>query len=1201
MTSLHSESEGSIGSSSLLRDDVDRRSEGPDELSLERALSRLEVQLRLKDGAENMLQVLDDRLNGLQKDMRDAQRVRVVDELNHTNYQIATLQSRIDQLSGSRKPASRQRSDERLDRRFFKESRLRTASSARQQIRLQADQAVANLLSADKPATFYVIHANELAKCLRHDRSLCDELFTTNLVQALLMFSSELHVSLGAAGFRLLRYFCVDSHNALVMLNIGLDLCLIEALAVTDKGTLVQEEALRLVRALVRRLTIRPPSAGLALVRAVLALADGEARLGVLATETLAEMLTVWPDQVIEVGGLRCLVDNMLGNASAIASTLVKPILWLLERSATRNSTDLGQELGAIYTPFTTITNMSIGMGVDAFDERRTTAAISLIVGLTRTWSGLVALSFNRFQGLSSVIESLRVPDHALRNSVLDLVFEALSIPRSLLSSSFLAGGRLIANAKRQVLNTSLSNFSGADAKVSAQLAAYRLMLFLELGLLDTLVVVMEDGRDRVLARKATLLASEALHMTRDMLPIEYCRRFQSLATLFEHASQMIEGDDGRLESTRAIFQIDSLTRMRDHTSPRLQQTTSITTASETDGQRGQRQVEQVKIKMGILIDDSHFRNLLLDTHVLSTKNFAKWNWDTLNELVQGPLLNPKRLEESIKATKFMKRLLAFFRPFNNRFSDIKNTRPNQRYIRLGCTLIETLLTNVEGVKYLFESKLLRQLSECLAQLDPMAGIATAPEVFFSRDRLRDTLSHGYFAMLGVLSAHTQGSAMLERWRVFTSLYRITDLHSRHDLVVVLLTHLQYSNAGHARIMLAKALTTGVRDVRLFATMHLGGILLNEDRDRDRGIGQWAMRLLVNQLYDPNDDVCCAAVDCLQKACKIRHHLEYAVELRPALDHLGDIGNPLLVRFLATRIGFSYLLDLNYIDRELEHWHRHLNVDYVHKVEQHFAHLTASPLPYHFYGELAKTDEGCRLLKSKGHLPAYVDILETDWSSPHRNDEEVCAAKAALWAIGNVGAEELGISFLIDTGAVDLIVDLVKTASHVSLRGTAYLVLGLIARTQIGVKMIESHGWHCVVDVLGRPGGVCIPRSATDVFMGLGGRISRQQPRIEIAQRSDAVVDILLGNLSNHILANDAAKKLLALRQHDPSIFNNPELFARTTATLAQTHYRLAVRNFILRLFPRDQLRRQIATLCLRQGGAIGNGTKTRPRSRTVV
>lgn len=106
---------------------------------------------------------------------------------------------------------------------------------------------------------------------------------------------------------------------------------------------------------------------------------------------------------------------------------------------------------------------------------------------------------------------------------------------------------------------------------------------------------------------------------------------------------------------------------------------------------RGQRQVEQVKLKMSMQMDDKTFQACLLETQVLMTiflergylispqvtitKDYTKWNFETLQEIIDGPLLNPKRMEEAIRGSRFMRRLVSFFHPFSRQFSDIKRTR----------------------------------------------------------------------------------------------------------------------------------------------------------------------------------------------------------------------------------------------------------------------------------------------------------------------------------------------------------------------------------------------------------------------------------------------------------------------------------------------------------------------------------------------
>lgn len=43
------------------------------------------------------------------------------------------------------------------------------------------------------------------------------------------------------------------------------------------------------------------------------------------------------------------------------------------------------------------------------------------------------------------------------------------------------------------------------------------------------------------------------------------------------------------------------------------------------------------------------------------------------------------------------------------------------KYTKLACLIITTLLASPDGVRYLAEDKLLRQIAECLVQLDPVS------------------------------------------------------------------------------------------------------------------------------------------------------------------------------------------------------------------------------------------------------------------------------------------------------------------------------------------------------------------------------------------------------------------------------------------------------------------------------------------------
>lgn len=126
-------------------------------------------------------------------------------------------------------------------------------------------------------------------------------------------------------------------------------------------------------------------------------------------------------------------------------------------------------------------------------------------------------------------------------------------------------------------------------------------------------------------------------------------------------------------------------------------------------------------------MDDKNFQVLLLDSQVLATKDQTKWSFDILQDLIEGPLLNPKRMEEAIKASRYMKKLISFFHPFAHRFSDLSKSKSNMRWVKLGCMLMNTLLSSPEGIRFLGEDEFMGQIMKCFAQLDPVSVSSLRP------------------------------------------------------------------------------------------------------------------------------------------------------------------------------------------------------------------------------------------------------------------------------------------------------------------------------------------------------------------------------------------------------------------------------------------------------------------------------------------
>ena len=328
--------------------------------------------------------------------------------------------------------------------------------------------------------------------------------------------------------------------------------------------------------------------------------------------------------------------------------------------------------------------------------------------------------------------------------------------------------------------------------------------------------------------------------------------------------------------------------------------------------------------------------------------------------------------------------------------------------------------------------------------------------------------------------------------------YHIMDLEDRDDLTQALLANMDFSLDSHLRVMLSKALTACSKSIRIFATRLLRKYVTTTRQD---GFDQtcepsgceWAIRLLVTQLYDPEVQVCEMAVQILEEACNRTAYLEYVVRCRPALDHLGEIGAPLLLRFLSTSLGYQYLDGLDYIGQEMDGWFHGRNTTYVNLVEASLARaLSTLPerpvsvsdelikahdhgiVPPHFYRELTRTSEGCQLLRESGHFDVFVSTIQDHWSE-NEDPEAMLKTKGCLWAVGNVGSMELGAPFLEETDVVRLIVKIASSSEVMTMRGTAFFVLGLISRSLHGMEIIAEHGWSAATDQIGRSFGFCLP------------------------------------------------------------------------------------------------------------------------------
>lgn len=446
--------------------------------------------------------------------------------------------------------------------------------------------------------------------------------------------------------------------------------------------------------------------------------ADNEAdRLRPICIQTLAEILLRDPALVVASGGMGPLSEALSEGTYRAPESIASVYLYLLDSPSRRKYLQPGYGLDSLFTVFTDhlLSNDKV--------LKQNSKAISSAL---KSWSGLMSLCMYDFRSVRSLISSLVLPNLTIRETVLDLLFSLLRIKPPAWATSFLAGRRLTTYGRVQNLKSSNPKDRGAavfleedagEQNFVEHYTAVLLAVLIKSGLLPSLLNMAQTEEDSTLKRKTTLLIGEVLKLSSRLLPPSWSAELQLLPELFSMAAQFKK--ENRYIASGIVYQISSVSRTLYRSAPSSSIPGTLPSSNSLTDLAAALE-DQPKSSASISYDDVGFRQLLVDSGVLNHSNYIKWDWDVIMRIIDGPLQIGKRLEDAMKASRFMKRIMSFYRPFKYKFADIKSTRGTQKYVKVGCALVHSLLQSPEGVRCLADSKLLRQIAECLAQCDPV-------------------------------------------------------------------------------------------------------------------------------------------------------------------------------------------------------------------------------------------------------------------------------------------------------------------------------------------------------------------------------------------------------------------------------------------------------------------------------------------------
>ena len=456
------------------------------------------------------------------------------------------------------------------------------------------------------------------------------------------------------------------------------------------------------------------------------------------------------------------------------------------------------------------------------------------------------------------------------------------------------------------------------------------------------------DGREQTNKTKAMTLLGELLYLSSYLLPTNQCGSLQSLPTLVKNAITYTSRIDNRRMRTRAstiVNLLHSYSGIKKQSSSIKEVTVVNQASSLTGSNRWKRlkgsnrrldRIDDIRLKLEWRLDENTIRTRITETGILNTKDYTKWNWEALIELLEGPLTNPAKTEIALK-TKLFKRMLSFLRPENKQFSTLSRNRDNQKYVIACCEALEVLALTETGGNLLSTNKLLPSIisllkEECEYLSSHSNPKERDPQRPLSEDSVLKTMTREYFTILGSLSTSVRGIKLLKNFKVFQY---FSQLLARDDLCSLILVSLDY-NTTFSRMILKSILSIQSPVMRYLATRHL--LLLY--RAGVNAFATWGIELALQQMEDKNKKVRQAAISLLYESSANKECLKHLIASKKGTYFLSaeefKEAKYIVYRFLSLPEGFSYLSENSFIQTQVAAWKNSKNVLYAKELEQAF-------------------------------------------------------------------------------------------------------------------------------------------------------------------------------------------------------------------------------------------------------------------------
>ncbi|UJR13273.1 hypothetical protein I4U23_000293 [Adineta vaga] len=751
-------------------------------------------------------------------------------------------------------------------------------------------------------------------------------------------------------------------------------------------------------------------------------------------------------------------------------------------------------------------------LSIKEVDKMKTLkSCTTALMTILRSWIGFTAFCQSKNSSIRLLVNSLIAQSEPMKMTILDLLYDLLNLDTPAPCDSYEAALQSIYPIWN--LTTVEEGYTYVASEGAAKLPrisstshmALMLLTFIDTGFLEAITEIASCD-NTILSIRATLLLANFIWLCNEHLPEE--QSFLLLPLLMDIAI----ADDNSLKRSfakEAMLHINTFFEFNKRTrySHSFQLAQLIYHSQHLNDYFTLPQnliVESTRKKSLGSTDDplaaERIDNLIGDTNTLQKDDYKKWNWDLILALLKDFPKISKQIHGDLYE-RFLDKLHDFFKPDQRggfckiELNDSLSNVTCRSLIAFGDLLIYPSRISSNHIKHIASNiarALLISISNALKQsiLSMKEGIGQA--ILMEHDLLSKNSVY-YYLFIGRLSKTSFGAEVLAETEIFVRLLEMLKMDDDFATsAIVALSSLNYYYDGPCRQFLAQALKSPCTALRLYSTSLLRVIL----RCNPVAFGQWGLNLLISQLHDSDQSIVIETVSVLDEALEDKRlvylfHKQWdALEvLKCKSAFLNNIYHLLSARF--SSIPFNQVQfnekHLSKIREELYYWDHVYNSEYVIYMETRLFSAysggalltddyferrktpsngvkfkrkrTCVHVSSHIYRQLCLHNDGFDLLCTHSRLEEYATELKQHPTNCI-NLDETRAIKEALWALAHTASTENGYTWFMNK---DLLADFLRFAEesqNLSVRGTAFYGLSLIAQTPDGAMSLKDFGWE---------------------------------------------------------------------------------------------------------------------------------------------